>query len=164
MNRPDLYHLSKQFEAVTALATGDELPADLSAEIDRLNLALPDRVGQSLSLRDMLRDEAESLRGRAAKFTELARRRESVADTLTADVIRVMDAAGVEMLPTGAGKVRISDGPVKMEETTDPANLPELFRRTKYEANRLAAAKYLKETGIVPEGFAASRSRTLRVS
>ncbi len=166
--RPDLYFLSESFRRIAALVTAmpedGEVPVDWVAEIDRLSLDLPDRVGQSLSLRDMLRDEAETYRGRAAKFTEMARRRESVADTITADVIRAMDAAKTDTLPTVAGKVRVSDGPFKLEEIREPADLPEQFRRVKVEANRIAAAKYLKETGNVPDGFVASRGRTLKVT
>lgn len=164
MKRPNLYTLSAAFTALTARIE-EEVPDDLAALLDQLEIDLPTRVADCVEYRDRLRDEAESLRGRAAKFTELARKREAVADTLESDIVRVMDAAGVKDLPTPSGKVRIQQASrPAITWAGEPDEIPDALKKTTVAFNSQAAWEAWRTTKQLPDGCRVMYSRGVRVS
>lgn len=164
MKRPNLHHISAAFTALVARVDDGEVPDDLVALLDQLNLDLPTRIADCVEYRDWLRDEAESLKGRAAAFTALARKRLAVAETLADDIVRVMDAAGVKELPTPSGKVRVQQASRPEITWAGEGDVPAEFQRVKVELDGNKAWDQWRMTKELPEGFRVAFSRGIRVS
>src|SRR5690349_13726450 len=95
-----LYDLAAEFSALSDTLTADEVPPDVEAGIDALNLAIEAKVGGCVAVWQTLLAEAEAYRGESRRLAAMAQARERGAERLKAYVSRSLDLAGIARVVT----------------------------------------------------------------
>ncbi len=160
-----LYQLSAEFAALSDVLTGDEIPPDIEAGIDALNLAIEAKVGGCVQVWRSMEAEAEAYRGEARRLAAMAQAREKAAERLKAYVSRSLDTAGIARVVTDVGKVSVGNASrPSIRWTRDVEELPAELVRFKTELNGTAAYDAWKIGMLPDEGFEVTTSRVVRVS
>lgn len=159
-----LYDLAAEFAALSDTLTADEVPPDVEAGIDALNLAIEAKVGGCVAVWRTLESEAEAFRSESRRLAAMAQARERGAERLKAYVARSLDTAGIPRVVTDIGKVSVGNASRPSIRWTGDGDPPVGLRKVKIELDGTEAYKWWKG-GMLPEdGFAVETSRVVRVS
>ncbi len=158
-----LYTLTSEFAALADTLTGDEVPPDVEASIDGLQLAIEAKVGGCVAVWQTMEREADAYRAEAKRLATMAQVRERGAERLKAYVARSLDLAGIGRVVTDVGKVSVSNASRPSIRWAGDGEPPEGFARVKVELDGTAAYAAHK-AGTLPDGFTVELSRVVRVS
>jgi len=131
-----LYHIMQEYRNIAEQMAGlDEVPAELEARLAAVEAALPQKVDAYCALRREFEAEANAAKEEAKRLTALAQVRQNAADRIWKALAEELANIGLEKYRTARFNLwfqRNTPG-AELEEGFDPKNLPEDYRRTKYE-------------------------------
>lgn len=162
---PKLYEICNEMRAISdAIADGDDVPADLEARLDAVNLDLANKVEAICKVRAELRRDADKFNAESDRLGAIARRLSSSADRLRDYLAAQLRSVGARKLDAGLFRVRFqknSSPTIRFHGNLDdlPADMVETWR----EFNIKAAAQIVKAGGELPAGVVVERGEHLRI-
>lgn len=159
-----LYDLSSSFAALADTMTSDEVPPDVEAGIDALQLAVEAKVGGCVKVWQQLAAEEEAYRAESQRLAKMAAARKNAVERLKAYVSRSLDAAGIPRVVTDVGKVSICNASRPSIRWNGAGDPPPAFSRVKVELDGNLAYAVVKAGGTLPDGFTVETSRVVRVT
>lgn len=141
-----------------------ELPENLAAEFDALNLSMDEKVNGTCALVREEQANAKAAREEAQRLTDLARCYENHVERLKSYLQECLTVAGVQRYDTALFKCwRQASPPSYVMTLDDPAKLPREFQRVTIAPDIVAVREWHKERGELPSGFTVKTSEHLRI-
>lgn len=161
-----LYELAPELRAVAeSTDENGELPPDLEAKLDALNLALEAKAGGLVALWRELLVEAEGLEAEKNRLAKMAQVRKNKAERMKAYLLHHLVAAGIDKVktPLGTVGVRFASTPKVTCEQPEDLPLPFLKVKTEYGVDRDAVLAAWQAGNPLPPGVTVERTRHLEV-
>lgn len=157
-----LYAIVAEIQAATMANEDGELPPELEARLDGLEMDLQTKVRNIVALYREWDTEGEAAKSEAARLAAIAKSRAGNADRLRAYLVHCLDAAGIATVKTDIGNVSVRSASRPSIRWEGAGPLPDEFVRTKVELDGAKAFDAYK-AGTLPEGFVAERTRFVSV-
>lgn len=159
-----LYQIDEEIQAVLSQAIDGELTDDCLAQLELVELSRDAKVDAYCGLISQWESDCLAIDAQIRRLRDLKATNERNIDRLKANLIESMTAHDERRIDTALWKVWRQRNPDSCECVVDPALLPTAFQRVKIEADKSAAMKDYKLTGVMPEGFELKpESESLRI-
>lgn len=162
-----LYNLAAEYERLAALleTTEGELTPELTSVFDALTGELSHKLDNICKLRARLKHSAAGAKAESQRLAMLTRTRENAVARLDEYMKACLKHAGLTRYETDLFRVRVQENSTSSVTWTGPDDeIPEPYRRVKYELDAKAALAAWSENGTLPDGFVVQRGDHVRVS
>ena len=106
--------------------------------------------------------DIDGLDGEIKRLTAKKRALQSRADILKANMQMAMESHGIDKIANPIMPIRLQNSPASVHICTNPESLPGEFVKVKYDADKTALVKALKD-GMVIDGVELVQSKHIRI-